>query len=163
VEAEIQSGEEIPYPNTIIVPGGLAQTTVTYAKTGVNLKVKPHVVSRDYVTLEILQTVSASVGRQEIVSTAAAGTIFAPLITTRSLKTVVISRNGEEVVIGGLIRKETSEVKRGLPLLMDIPFLGYLFSRTSEEETNTELIFIIKPVVYPTGRETPRSLINPGK
>ncbi len=164
MEAVIQSGEEVPFPNTTIHPGGVATTGVSFRPTGVELKVKPHLVSRDFVLLDIYQSVSASVGRTEIVTTPGAGTVFAPLITTRSLKTTVVARNAEEVVIGGLIRKESNEVRRGLPLLMDIPFLGYLFSRTSQEESNTELIFIIKPVVYPTGRDTPRNLINnPGQ
>jgi general secretion pathway protein D len=162
-EATIQSGEEVPFPNTTIHPGGVATTGVSFRQTGVELKVRPHVVSRDFVSLEISQSVSASVGRTEIVTTPGAGTVFAPLITTRSLKTTVIARNAEEVVIGGLIRKESTEVRRGLPLLMDIPYLGFLFSRTSEEESNTELIFIIKPVVYPTGRDTPRNIIGPKK
>lgn len=163
MEATIQSGEEVPFPNTTILPGGVATTGVSFRPTGVELKVKPHVISRDFVTLEIYQSVSASVGRIEIVTTPGAGTVFAPLITTRSLKTVVVARNSEEVVIGGLIRKESTEVRRGIPLLMDIPVLGALFSRISEEESNTELIFIIKPIVYPTGRDTPRNIINPGK
>lgn len=163
LEATIQSGEEVPFPNTTIHPGGVATTGVSFKPTGVKLVVKPQVVSREFVTLEIYQEVTASVGRTEIVTTPGAGTVFAPLITTRSLKTTVIARNGEEVVIGGLIRKESSEIRRGLPLLMDIPYLGLLFSRTSEEESNTELIFIIKPVVYPTGRDTPRNIIGPKK
>jgi general secretion pathway protein D len=159
-EAEIRSGEDVPIPTpTVVHPGGVATTTIGFKPTGVELKVTPHIVSRDYVTLDIFQSVTARSGRDEIVTAPGVGTIFAPTFTTRSLRSTLIARNGEEVVIGGLIRREKTEVRRGLPLLMDIPFLGYLFSRTIEEDFNTEIIFIIRPVVFPSGREIPRSAV----
>jgi general secretion pathway protein D len=162
-EAEIQSGDEVPYPQTQILPGGVAHTTITFKATGVTLKVRPQVVSKDFVTLDINQTVSAILGREPIVNAAGVGTIFAPSFSTRSVRTTLTVRSGEEIAIGGLIRKESTLVRRGLPFLMDIPLLGFLFGRTEDEEFNTEIIFVIKPVVFPSGRELPRGLFEPQK
>jgi type II secretory pathway component GspD/PulD (secretin) len=75
----------------------------------------------------------------------------------------VIARTGEEIVIGGLIRKEKVHTRRGIPLLMDIPLIGALFSKIEEQELNTEIIFLLRPTVYPTMQHTPRGMFDPFK
>lgn len=156
-EAVIDSGESVPYPETTIHPGGVT-TAVRYKDTGVRLMVRPHIVSREFVALEIHPSVSAVLGTVEIASS-----IFAPSFTTRSLTTHIIVRNNEEVAIGGLIRKETTAFRRGIPLLSEIPLLGYLFGRTEEEEVSSEIIFLIKPRVIASAREIPHGIFDPSK
>lgn len=155
--ATIDSGELVPYPETTIHPGGVT-TAVRYRETGIKLTVTPHIVSKEFVALEIHPTVSAVLGTVEI-----ATSIFAPSFTTRSLNTNIIVRSNEEVAIGGLIRKEKTAFRRGIPLLSEIPVLGYLFGRTEEEEVSSEIIFLIKPRVIPSAREIPRGVFDPSK
>lgn len=155
----IQSGEKVPFPESLIHPGGV-NTTVKYEQTGVELTVTPHVVSKDFVSLELNPKVTAVLG-QEVIASGAAGTTIAPSFTTRQLKTSVIARTGEEIVVGGLIRKEKFLTRRGIPLLMDIPLLGALFSRVEERELQTEIIFLLRPTVYATMQQAPRGLVDP--
>jgi len=160
-EAFIQSGEEVPFPESLIHPGGV-NTTVRYKTTGVELTVTPHVVSKDFVSLDLNPKVTAVLG-QEVIASAAGGTTIAPSFTTRSLKTSVIARTGEEIVIGGLVRKEKFTTRRGIPILMDIPLLGALFSRLEERELQTEIIFLLRPTVYASMQQAPRGLVDPAR
>jgi len=70
-----------------------------------------------------------------------------PVIASRDVKTEVSVRSGQSVVIGGLNMLETRVVKRGIPVLGDIPILGWLFSSKSDETVKTEVLFILTPVI----------------
>lgn len=157
--AQIHSGEKVPIPHSVIHPGGV-NTTVKFEKTGVTLQVTPHVVARDLVGLKVEPSVTAVLGR-EIIASSKGENITAPTLTERNLKTDIIARSGETVLIGGLIRKESVTVRRGIPLLMDIPLLGALFSRHETQELVTEIIFLLRPTVYATLQRTPHGIIDP--
>ena len=68
-------------------------------------------------------------------------------ISSRNMKTTVVLRDGETLCLGGLIRKNKTEVRSAVPFLGSIPILGVLFSYTSEEEEESELAIFITPTV----------------
>ena len=70
----------------------------------------------------------------------------ADLITNkREIETTVLVEDGQTIVLGGLIQDDIREVRKKVPLLGDIPLLGYLFRSTSTQTTTTELSFVITP------------------
>ena len=79
------------------------------------------------------------------ISTGVGGTVSAPLINSRLADTVVVTPNGQTVVIGGLMQESKADTVSKIPFLGDIPLLGYLFKRTIKSNANTELIIFLTP------------------
>ena len=74
-------------------------------------------------------------------------------IAQRTITSSVIVQSGQTVVLGGLILENTTEGRTGVPILMDIPLLGKMFSSTSEDVFRTELLITVKPLVITNDRE----------
>ena len=72
----------------------------------------------------------------------------------KAADTRVIVDNGETAVIGGLIRTNTGTIRRGVPILKDIPILGYIFSGTSEVKEKRELLIFITPKIVTNWSQT---------
>ena len=72
-------------------------------------------------------------------------TISLPIVDLRELSTTVKVRDGQLIVIGGLIKKDENLQKNKVPLLGDIPYLGELFTRRDKDESKTELVVILQP------------------
>jgi type IV pilus assembly protein PilQ len=70
-----------------------------------------------------------------------------PSINTRSIQTQVLVSNGDTVVLGGVYEQSTSEGNTKVPLLGDIPILGYLFRTTSKTESKSELLIFVTPKI----------------
>jgi general secretion pathway protein D len=68
-----------------------------------------------------------------------------PIISKRSAKTVVYLEPGQAVILGGLITERTAEIDNKVPLLGDIPVLGYLFKSTFKRKEQTNVLFFIRP------------------
>ena len=81
------------------------------------------------------------------VTTSGEITFQSPIIAQRNAETVVTVRDGMTLVIGGLYANAEINEKSGIPILGDIPVLGFLFSRTSKTKTKTELDFLITPYI----------------
>lgn len=157
--ATLFSGDDVPYPASITlqpVTGNV--TTFAYKNAGVKLMVTPHVAAPGQVSLKLNPEVTSIFGFVEITP----GT-QAPQFTVRSVNTELLVRDGQEVVIGGLYRRDKSTIRRGLPFLMDIPVFGYLFGRYEEAEIIQEVLFFIKPTVIRSEREMPRGGFVPDK
>ncbi|MBU0910291.1 MAG: type II and III secretion system protein, partial [Proteobacteria bacterium] len=73
--------------------------------------------------------------------------ISSPVISKRELQTKLAVKNGQAILMGGLIDRNTSTTQSGVPFLMDIPILGNLFKYQKDKEDKTELIMIITPYV----------------
>jgi len=120
---------------------GERQTTVSeYRKTGVNVSVTPTVNSSGIVVLEIDQEISNSVPN----SSGASGN---PDIFERSIKTEVLARSGQTVMLGGLVSQNYDTGGSSAPGLGDIPLLGNLFKGKSKNNARTELIMLVTPRV----------------
>ena len=114
--------------------------TINRENVGITLKVKPHINEGDNVVLEIEQEVSG------VTPSPVAGA--SDLVTNeRKIETSVLTGNGETVVLGGLIEDKVQEKVSKVPLLGDIPVLGYLFKTTRSEKKKTNLMVFIKPTI----------------
>lgn len=114
--------------------------SVEYIDTGIILNIKPTISSSGTLTLQIDQTVSEAQSNNT-------SSISSPLILDRSIKTNVVLKSSESILLGGLIRENKSNTKTKVPLLGDLPFIGNLFSSTSTSTDKTELLIIVKPVI----------------
>ena len=142
-EANINITTQIPYTTTEITAATppISTTKVTYLTTGIILKVTPTINSDGRISMKI----SPSVSQPNATITPVAG--GAPGIDTRSADTNVIVRNGETIVIGGLIHDTQSEAVFKVPILGDIPLLGYLFKKKSVSRSRMELLIFVTPRV----------------
>jgi general secretion pathway protein D len=138
-EAEIFVGQNVPLiTSSTSYNTGVAQTSNVERKDiGIDLKITPQISEGEYVKLDIYQEISAVI----------ANTVKAQdLITTkRSAKTSVVVKDKETVVIGGLIQDQENETVSKIPLLGDIPGLGWLFKSVHKERTKTNLLIVLTP------------------
>ena len=79
--------------------------------------------------------------------------VTAPIINIRSADTVVITPDGQTVVIGGLMQNTKLKTDTKVPLLGDIPLLGYLFKRTQSSDAKTELLMFLTPTIVKNPRD----------
>ncbi len=137
-EANILVGSEEPYIVTSTDPdtGWIFEET-KFKDVGLKLVVTPQIDENDYVTMTIHPEVSTA-RRVAEVSNALA-------IDTTQADTTLMVKNGETVVLGGLMKDTRSKTVKKVPLLGDIPILGYLFRSTEEEDKKTEIIVFITP------------------
>ncbi len=142
-EANINITTQIPYTTTEVTAATppISTTRVTYLTTGIILKVTPTINSDGRISMKI----NPSVSQPNAAITPVAG--GAPGIDTRSADTNVIVRNGETIVIGGLIHDTQSEAIFKVPILGDIPLLGYLFKKKSMSRTRMELLIFVTPKI----------------
>jgi len=111
---------------------------VQYVDIDLTLKIKPTVNASDFVRMEIEQSIDDIDGL---------GVGDAPITSKRKVSNVVEVRDGQAVVIGGLIRDQESETVSKVPFLGDIPLLGLLFRKTTKTVEKRNLIMIIVPHV----------------
>ncbi len=145
-EATINIVEKIAYIADVheIVTDGIVTIThdIEEKEYGVTLSVTPHITRDGDIVLEVKQEVSLlreiiRIGRD----------IEYPVIMMRSAETKVIIRDGETLLIGGLVSKERRESVRGVPFLSDIPILGAFFRRTEKSYVDSELVILITPQI----------------
>ena len=134
-EARILVGKEIP----LIVADEAGNPITELTKIGIMLKVTPHVNSDRTITLDMHPEVSDLQSE----STAQGGII----ISTNEADTRVVVKNGETAVIGGLIKNSETSVRRGVPILKDVPFFGWLFSSSSKASKKQELVIFVTPTI----------------
>ena len=147
-EANISVADDIPIQSsTITTPTAgqpLTQTTIEFRSVGIKLGILPKINSDNYVNMKIDQEIS-NLG-PEIQGT--------PSFTTRTVKTEVVLRDNEVLVMGGLIRTRKSEAVEGIPYLMDIPYIGRLFSSRSTKTEQTELMLFITPHIVSNTKDS---------
>ena len=113
---------------------------VTYRKAGVILKVKPQINQDGFVNMEISQEVSQlGAVRNNL-----------PSFSERVIETSLVVKDGQAIVIGGLIQTRSNFDKEGLPWLSDAPIIGPIFSSRTDQTVRTELVlFIIPQIIKP--------------
>ncbi|CAA0125886.1 Type II secretion system protein D [BD1-7 clade bacterium] len=155
-EASIVVGQEVPFitgsftstGNNSSNPGNPFQT-IERSNVGITLNVTPHVNKGEQITLDITQIVSGLTG------STAAQVGSADIITNeRKIETSVRVRDGDTVVLGGLIRDEVQESVRKVPLLGDIPWIGRLFKSSSSNIRKTNLMVFLRPTVVRNATES---------
>jgi general secretion pathway protein D len=146
-EARILVGSQRPF---IQVSRSLPTETPTrdqvvqYKDVGTRLTVRPTISGDGYVTLEVVQEVNSATSE----------TAFdAPVISTREVSTQVLVRDGQTIVLGGLVDRQRDVTSGGVPVLSAIPLLGGLFGRQSRRTAETELFLFLTPRVLRTDEE----------
>lgn len=146
-EAEIFVGENVPFlSGTNLTSTGLSQQSIERKDTGIILKIKPQISEGDYVKLDIYQEISAV----KDFGTASAQNLGT---TKRSAKTSVVVKNTDTVVIGGLIQDKDQITESKIPLLGDIPGLGWLFKTKSTSRDKTNLLIMLTPRIIKDARD----------
>ncbi len=145
VEAEIKVGKNVPFITGQFTSTGSASgatnpfQTIERRDIGLTLRVKPQINEGDSVKLEI---------EQESSSLAASSAGAADLITnTRSIKTSVMARDGQVIILGGLVDDTFTDSQQKVPLLGDIPILGHLFKYTTTKKSKQSLMVFIRPII----------------
>ena len=128
---------------------GIATQTISAERveTGVSLKVTPQINKKGEITMIIEPSVTNTKWSEYF-----SGTFVDP--QTRSAKTMVTIRDGETVIIGGLINTEDSKTLRKVPFLGDIPLLGNIFRKRDDKSNDKELIIFITPHLIKEGAKT---------
>jgi general secretion pathway protein D len=149
-EARILVGSERPFIQssyTGVTTGGVAQEIVQYRDVGTSLTILPTINEDGYVNLTLTQEVSSATAETQF---------GAPVISTREATTQILAQTGQTVVIGGLVDQQTEETRVGVPILKDLPVLGWLFGTTRKTVSNAELFLFLTPYVIATDEDEER-------
>lgn len=147
--ALLEVGDEVPIvtrqSESIDADDAPLVSTIEQRQTGVILNVTPRVNGNGLVVLDIQQEVS------DVNRTVTSG-IDSPTIAQRRVSTTVAVDSDQTVALGGLIEEDVEQIRNGIPILADIPYLGWLFGRTTNETERTELLILLTPKVLPNTR-----------
>jgi general secretion pathway protein D len=142
--ASITVGQEVPFiTNTQITEAGQQINTIQYQDVGIILNVTPHINPEGLVILDVAPEISQLTGSTVPIS----NNVAAPIIAKRSAQSRVGIRNGQTIVIGGLMQDQKTLTINKVPILGDIPFIGEAFRRTQIDKTKTELLIFLTPHV----------------
>nr|WP_148212940.1 type II secretion system secretin GspD [Citrifermentans bemidjiense] len=153
-EAEIFVGENVPFlSGTNLTSTGLSQQSIERKDTGIILKIKPQISEGEYIKLDIYQEISAVKDF---------GTATNPNLgsTKRSAKTSVVVKNTDTVIIGGLIQDTDQVTESKIPLLGDIPLLGWLFKTKKTTRDKTNLLIMLTPRIIKDARDMAEVSVN---
>ena len=138
-QAEIVVGQNVPFLASTATSGDNLSNTfnqIDRQDVGITLRLTPQISSTNSVTLKIFTEVSS------VVST---DPRLGPTTSLRTSETNVITRDGQMVVIGGLMSDEINEGESGVPYLSDIPVLGHLFKSANDRRRRANLLILITP------------------
>ncbi len=137
IEATIEQGTEIPYQQAT----SSGATSVSFRKATLSLKVKPQITPDDNVIMS-LRVNKDSVGQN---------TLSGPAIDTKQVVTEVLVENGGTVVIGGIYTQDERSTTTKVPVLGDLPYVGFLFKNNQRVDDRRELLIFISPKILKDG------------
>jgi len=147
-KAVISSGQQVPFVSSTLASSTITTqnstgitSNITYKDVLLKLEVLPLINANKDVTLVIVQT------KNDVVAVENLGGNPTPIIGSQELTTTVTVPNGGTVVLGGLIVERMEAGDSGIPFLMRIPVLGYLFKQTAREVKRQELLVLLQPTV----------------
>lgn len=136
-EARIEQGTEIPY----VQAASSGATTVEFKKAVLSLEVTPQITPDDKIILDLVITQDT---RGDTVQTPTGPAVA---IDTQEIRTQVLVDNGQTIVLGGIYQQQIVSNTKKVPLLGDIPYLGYLFQSNSEFNEKKELLIFVTPKI----------------
>jgi len=148
MEAEVSFGKEVPIRQSTLSSGGNENFSFDYRDAKISLIVTPHIDDHDMVTLNIEQVVRR-VEEDEL-----ATEFDAPIFRTREIRSNLQVDSGQTVILGGLIERADIKARVGIPYLMNIPYVGWVFGRNVTRKQGTEILMILTPYVVNTRDET---------
>ena len=140
-KAKILTGSEIPYVEAQTDSGGLRTTTVSFKEAVLKLEVTPQITPDDRVNLDLLVTKDSPDYANEQF------TVGGPPISKNEVETRVLVDNGETIVLGGVYERTTSNTVTRVPLLGELPLIGWLFRAKTEEDDKSELLIFVTPKI----------------
>ncbi|MBT6600547.1 MAG: type II secretion system secretin GspD [Nitrospina sp.] len=145
--ASISVTDEIPVASSTLTTNSaspVTSTSIEFKKVGVKLDIFPKINSDNFVNMKIRQEISSK--GADVTS----GGITTASFNTREVNTEVVLKDNQVLVMGGLMRTDSSQTVEGVPGLMDLPYIGKLFSSESTTNTKTELMIFITPHIIST-------------
>ncbi len=143
-EAVIVVGQSIPLiTSSQITEAGQTINTVQYQDVGIILRVTPFITSSRTVEMIVSPEISSLSSQTVPIS----NTVNAPVINKTSAETVVVTPDATTVVIGGMMQKQQTSSVDKVPILGDIPILGYAFRHTVKGDSKTELLIFLTPYI----------------
>ena len=127
--------------------------TISSVFAGVLLDITPEISDNDTITLKINPSLSETT--TDMAATTSAGRTTPPDLNRRQLSSVVTVKDGNRIILGGLIHTSNTKSGNKIPLLGDIPVLGYLFGREDNSKQIEELVMIIEPHIIRKDKEAP--------
>jgi len=146
-EAYIQQGTQIPYQEA----SSSGATSVSFKEAVLGLKVTPLITPDDRIFLDL------AVNKDSV------GAIYAgvPSINTKEVKTQVLVRNGDTVVLGGVYEQESNNSVTRVPFFGDLPLIGALFRSTSTIDNKSELLIFVTPKILKDGLNAQATAVSP--
>lgn len=147
-EALLETQSEVAYQDETITYTSAGQSVakkLIFKNTGTKLKFIPHINEDGYITIDLYPEISTSV--QDTATNY-------PLIQKTQVHTQVVVPDGQTFLLGGLLRDREENMKKKVPILGDIPVLGWLFQRTEKVQTKKEVIIMITPSIMKTNQKT---------
>ncbi|MDO8302178.1 MAG: hypothetical protein Q7T18_02955, partial [Sedimentisphaerales bacterium] len=148
-EGQLHIGDRLGYASlTSQTSGGNTTSEIKFLEVGTMLTFRPYIGNDGYIRMDIYpKDSSGSVNK----------TTGIPNETTTQLKTNILVKDNETIVIGGLFRDEVDTTRNQVPLLGDIPFLGVLFRGTSDSSVRKEVIILLTPHIIDAPDQTDAS------
>lgn len=150
-QATISVGQQVAIAGQTLTQAGTTNanaaisSTTQYIPVELRLDIIPHIYANDEVKLEFNQRNYDIAGFTEISGNRV------PNLSTQELKNTIIVPNNTAVLLGGLITERDNKTKTGLPIVVRIPLIKYLFGNTSKTKERRELLIIVKPQIIPSG------------
>ena len=152
-EGLIRIGAEVPVQlGETVGVGGTATTNIQYRPTGIELQITPRINDDGVVNLTIRQELSSVSGTS--------GVNQNPIFQNQEIETTVIVRDGENVILGGLIQETNDRLNSGVPFLNQVPVLGNLFSYQQDNNERTELFIVLRPEIVNVNQQATGSYQN---
>ena len=147
--AAISTLTQFPFPKAKINQlGSQVATDIEFKPVGVKMNIIPTIAGTDSILLQVYADVSAITGFADT------DPVVTPITSTRTAVTTVYLKDKHSLLIGGLKSQTTFENEQKVPILGDIPILGFLFRSTSIQRSDTNVAFQITPRIV-TDRGTP--------
>jgi general secretion pathway protein D len=143
-QASIMVGQSVPIPNASqITEAGQTNTSFYYQDIGIMLTVTPHINPDGLVIMDVYPEISSTADSTIQLSP----NVFAPVFNKRSAGSRVAIRDGQTIVIGGLMEDRIEDHVDKVPFLGDLPGIGPLFQHITKDKTKTELLIFLTPHV----------------
>ena len=144
-EAKINIGDRVPYVITTTTGTGnnvSVSEDIKFIDIGLLLIVLPKINDDGYITMKIQPEISSRSG-----TLVTPTNNLIPLVNTTKLDSSIVIKDGQTMILGGLRRDDYTVTNQGLPVLMDIPFMGHLFKNRNEVYTKLEIVTLITPKI----------------
>jgi type IV pilus assembly protein PilQ len=152
IKAIIKQGAEVPYTTPA---SGTSPATVSFKEALLSLEVTPKITDEGKISMEIKASNNSPDYANEILGN--------PPIKTSEVESKVVIRDGDTIVIGGVMVTDEEKTVQGWPWLQKIPFLGWLFKTENVTKTKRQLLIFVTPRILKSDYlgETPEKIINP--